>query len=69
MPSEQDADVVVFIYRDEVYHPDRDDNKGLSELIVAKQRNGPVGRVPLTFLHAFTRFEEASQSPHPPEHF
>jgi len=57
---EQDADVVCFIYRDEVYHPDKMDNKGLAELIVAKQRNGPVGKVPLTFLHAYTRFEGAA---------
>lgn len=57
---EQDADVVAFIYRDEVYHQDKEDNKGKAELIIAKQRNGPVGRVPLTFLHAYTRFEDAA---------
>ena len=62
---EQDADVVAFIYRDEVYHPDKENNKGLAELIVAKQRNGPVGKVPLTFLHAYTRFEEAAESQYP----
>ncbi|RTZ98855.1 MAG: replicative DNA helicase, partial [Deltaproteobacteria bacterium] len=62
---EQDADVVVFIYRDEVYHQDEEDNKGKAELIIAKQRNGPVGKVPLTFLHAYTRFEESAESHYP----
>jgi replicative DNA helicase len=55
---EQDADVVTFIYRDEVYNKDENNpNKGTAELIVAKQRNGPVGSVPLAFLGAYTRFE------------
>ena len=49
---EQDADLVGFIFREEVYHRDRDDLKGLAELIVAKQRNGPVGTVNLVFLHS-----------------
>jgi replicative DNA helicase len=53
---EQDADVIVFIYRDEVYNPDSPD-KGKAEIIVAKQRNGPIGNVPLTFLGQYTRFE------------
>ncbi len=62
---EQDADVVAFIYRDEVYYPDKEDNKGQAELIVSKQRNGPTGKVPMTFLHAYTRFEEAATTPPP----
>ena len=55
---EQDADVVAFIYRDEVYNKDENNpNRGTAELIVAKQRNGPTGIVPLTFLGKYTRFE------------
>jgi replicative DNA helicase len=53
---EQDADVVCFIYRDEIYNP-TDENRGTAELIVGKQRNGPTGSVPLAFLKEFTRFE------------
>jgi replicative DNA helicase len=54
---EQDADLVMFIYREEVYKRDREDLKGLAEIIIAKQRNGPIGKVPLRFLGAYTRFE------------
>jgi len=53
---EQDADVIMFIYRDEVYNPETPD-KGIAEIILAKQRNGPVGRVKLTFLGEYTKFE------------
>jgi replicative DNA helicase len=53
---EQDADVVCFIYREELYNP-TDENRGTAELIVGKQRNGPTGVVQLAFLKEFTRFE------------
>jgi len=55
---EQDADVVAFLYRDELYNRDENNpNKGKAELIVAKQRNGPTGFTLLTFLNTYTRFE------------
>jgi replicative DNA helicase len=58
---EQDADLVGFIFREEVYQRDREDLRGLAELIVAKQRNGPVGTVNLVFLHAQTKFENRAE--------
>ena len=54
---EQDADVIGFIFREEVYKQDREDLKGLAELLLAKQRNGPTGKVNLVFLREFTKFE------------
>jgi replicative DNA helicase len=54
---EQDADLIAFIYRDEVYNPESRD-KGLAEIIIAKQRNGPIGRVKMTFMGKYVRFED-----------
>lgn len=54
---EQDADVIMFIYRDEVYNPDNPEVQGKAEVLIRKQRNGPIGMVPLTFLGQYTRFE------------
>ncbi|MCX7115820.1 MAG: replicative DNA helicase [Gammaproteobacteria bacterium] len=54
---EQDADLICFIYRDEVYNEDSPD-KGVAEIIIAKQRNGPIGKVRVAFLGKYTRFED-----------
>jgi replicative DNA helicase len=56
---EQDADMIFFIYRDEVYNEESPD-KGIAEIIIGKQRNGPIGTVKLTFLGKHTRFENYS---------
>jgi len=58
---EQDADLVGFVFREEVYNKNREDLRGLAELIIAKQRNGPVGTVNLVFLHAQTKFENRAE--------
>jgi len=57
---EQDADLILAIYREEVYTPDTPD-KGMAEIIILKQRNGPIGTVKLTFLGEYTRFENYAQ--------
>jgi replicative DNA helicase len=54
---EQDADVIMFIYRDEVYNPESED-KGTAEIIIGKQRNGPIGKIRLAFLGKYLRFED-----------
>jgi len=57
---EQDADIIMFVYRDEVYNPGTDD-KGVAEIIIAKQRNGPVGPVKLRFTEQCTRFDNLQE--------
>ena len=65
---EQDADVVMFIYRDDYYHPDTDE-KNVSEINIAKQRNGAVGTVKLAWLPEYTKFGNLERNPKnlPPE--
>ncbi|MDR2591382.1 MAG: replicative DNA helicase [Chitinispirillales bacterium] len=57
---EQDADVVLFVYRDEVYNKDDESNKGKAEIIIGKQRNGPTGSVEVAFIKEFAKFENLS---------
>jgi replicative DNA helicase len=58
---EQDADVVMFIYRDEVYHPESEE-QGIAEVILGKQRNGPIGTIKLKFQGQFSRFDNLAIS-------
>jgi replicative DNA helicase len=58
---EQDADVIAFIYRDEVYHPDSEENRNIAEIILAKQRNGPTGYFKLTFRKELTAFGDYTE--------
>ncbi len=66
---EQDADVIMFIYRDEVYNrAEGNPNRGLAEIIVGKQRNGPTGVIKLTFLGEYTKFENYSNRAPAPDY-
>jgi replicative DNA helicase len=58
---EQDADVIMFIYREELYDKNNEDVKGKAEIIVEKQRNGPTGTITLAFLAEYTRFENYTE--------
>jgi replicative DNA helicase len=58
---EQDADVVMFIFREEIYKPDREDIKGIAELIISKQRNGPTGKIRLAFLNKYAKFDNLAE--------
>jgi len=62
---EQDADVILFVYRDEVYTRS-EENRGKAEIIIGKQRNGPTGTVLLTFLDKFTAFKDHYGGPSEP---
>ncbi|MBN1273702.1 MAG: replicative DNA helicase [Candidatus Aminicenantes bacterium] len=61
---EQDADVVVFIYRPEIYKPDDESIKGTADLLIAKQRNGPTGKVQLAFLNKYALFKDRATEPY-----
>ncbi|MEA2021485.1 MAG: replicative DNA helicase [Candidatus Caldatribacteriota bacterium] len=58
---EQDADLVVFIYRDEYYKKEKSEKKGIAEIIISKQRNGPTGKIDLTFIKEYAKFENLSR--------
>jgi replicative DNA helicase len=62
---EQDADLILFIYRDEVYHPETD-AVGIAEVIIGKQRNGPIGPVKLSWQGEFTKFDNLALGYTPP---
>ena len=64
---EQDADVVAFIFREEVYKPDEPELDGIAEIIIAKQRNGPTGRLKMAFIKNSTRFESLADGRGDPE--
>ncbi len=58
---EQDADVIMFVYRDEYYNKEKSEKKGIAEIIIGKQRNGPIGEVELSFIGRYTRFENLAK--------
>ena len=58
---EQDADTICFLYREEVYEKDKEEVRGVAEVIIGKQRNGPIGTANCAFLHEFTRFENLAR--------
>ncbi|HKC60149.1 MAG TPA: replicative DNA helicase, partial [Myxococcales bacterium] len=58
---EQDADTIIFLFREEVYEKDKEELKGIAEIIVGKQRNGPIGVANAAFIHEFTRFENLAR--------
>ena len=67
---EQDADVILFIYRDEVYNKEASPKKGIAEIIIAKQRSGPIGTVELAFIDKYILFQNlASQGDAPGGYF
>jgi replicative DNA helicase len=55
---EQDADIVMFIYRDEIYNPETTDRPNIADIIIAKHRNGPVGQISLYFQASQTRYRD-----------
>jgi replicative DNA helicase len=62
---EQDADTIIFIYRDEYYNAETTNAKGIAELIIAKQRSGPIGKVLVRFAASYTRFDNLTPSEYP----
>lgn len=60
---EQDADLIMFIYRDEYYNEPTEENRGIAEIIIGKQRNGPIGKVKLLFQGQYSRFDNLTNKP------
>ena len=58
---EQDADLVAFIFREEVYKPEDEALKGRAEIIISKQRNGPTGKIEVCFLHKYAKFDKLAE--------